>query len=326
MRQRVRHSVFRFVVPACVVAFVTASAAAADTAPTKEQCISANESAQGLRRSGKLRDARAQLVLCVQRACPALVRDDCAERLAEVDKVLPSIAFAVKAPDGSDLTAVTVTMDGAPLASRLDANALVLDPGEHVFELSSPGYAKVTKKLIVREGEKGRVETITFAPLTSAPPPPAPAPKPTVAPSAAPPPPAPTSSTAADTHAEEPPKDEASPKTGSSRKTIAYVVGGAGIAGIGVGSVFGLVASSTYSSAKKGCTDPGAGTGCSDGAVQHGKDAHTQALISTVGFIAGGALLAGGVVLYLTAPKDGGVNVQASAGPGSAGVTVGGAW
>lgn len=61
-------------------------------------------------------------------------------------------------------------------------------------------------------------------------------------------------------------------------------------------------------------------------AVSDQNDATKAATIATVGFIAGGALLAAGAVLFFTAPvatesapARGAVRVAASAGPGSAG-------
>ena len=44
----------------------------------------------------KLRDAREKLTVCVARSCPAMIRDDCAQRLNEVQRALrlssPSLA------------------------------------------------------------------------------------------------------------------------------------------------------------------------------------------------------------------------------------------
>ncbi len=248
------------------------------------------------------------------------MRDDCSERMSEIDKVTPSIAFAAKSPDGADLTAVSVTMDGALLASRLDANAIMIDPGEHVFQLSSDGFSTVTKKLVVREFEKGRVETITFAPTPKVAPAPVPVPAPSPATSAITPPLAATSAPPA----EAPPPTAPRDAERSGRKTLAYVLGAGGVVGIGLGTAFSFVAKSTYDDAlKQHCG--GSPTACDPDGLTKGATAHTEALVSTVGFIAGGALLAGGLVLYLTAPKNGSVNVQTTAGPSSAGLRVGGA-
>ena len=81
-------------------ALLASATAVAD--PTKDECVAANESAQALRKSGQLRIARAQLLTCVAKACPALIRDDCAERLTELNRAMPSIVFDVK--DGQEAT------------------------------------------------------------------------------------------------------------------------------------------------------------------------------------------------------------------------------
>jgi hypothetical protein len=63
--------------------------------------------------------------------------------------------------------------------------------------------------------------------------------------------------------------------------------------------------------------------------VQDNNDAKSQATISTVGFIAGGVVLAAGVVVYLTAPKARpatAIRLMPAVGMGEVGLRVGGAW
>ncbi|HSO38350.1 MAG TPA: hypothetical protein VLT33_37735, partial [Labilithrix sp.] len=110
---------------------------------------------------------------------------------------------------------------------------------------------------------------------------------------------------------------ETPPADGSTQRTMAYVVGGAGIAGLAVGSVFGVLSMSKRSDAKAECQPPeyklctAAGVAAGDAAVQRGN-------VSTVAFIVGGALVAGGVALYFTAPKASAVALAPSVGPGEA--------
>jgi hypothetical protein len=87
---------------------------------------------------------------------------------------------------------------------------------------------------------------------------------------------------------------------------LGLVVGGVGVAGLAVGSVFGLMASSKWSSAKADC---GAGCGPNAPAQNERSDAQSAATIATIGFVAGGALVAGGLALFLTAPS------RSSSGP-----------
>ena len=102
----------------------------------------ANESAQALRQSGKLREARAQLLVCVAASCPAPVRTDCAERVNEIERAMPTLVFDVKDKDGIAIDAVAVASDGAPLVTRLDGSAVPIDPGEHVFRFSAKGFRR----------------------------------------------------------------------------------------------------------------------------------------------------------------------------------------
>jgi serine/threonine-protein kinase len=79
------------------------------------------------------------------------------------------------------------------------------------------------------------------------------------------------------------------------------VLGGAGIVGVGLGTFFGLRASSKWSDAKEKCTDYPFGCGAEGTDLR--ASAQSAGNVSTVAFVAGGALLATGLVLYFTAPS-----------------------
>lgn len=85
----------------------------------------------------------------------------------------------------------------------------------------------------------------------------------------------------------------------STLRLAGLIGGGAGGAGLVVGGVFGLVASSKWSSAK---TDCGAGCGPTAPAQQEKSSAQSAATVSTVSFVLGGALAAGGLALFFMAP------------------------
>jgi len=80
------------------------------------------------------------------------------------------------------------------------------------------------------------------------------------------------------------------------------VAAGAGVISVAVGAVVGIVAKSKLdqSNADNHCdaTDACDGTG-----LQLRSSAGSAALGSTVAFVAGGVLLAGGAVLWFTAPR-----------------------
>jgi hypothetical protein len=143
-----------------VSSMVLATPAHAD--PTKDQCINANETGQAQRASGKLRDAADTLTLCATRSCPAPVRNDCSQRLDEVQKALPTVVFAVHTPRGDDLTAVRVRMDGVPLVASLDGSAVAVDPGPHTFAFDAAGFTPAEQPTLIREGEKERSVVVTL--------------------------------------------------------------------------------------------------------------------------------------------------------------------
>jgi hypothetical protein len=181
---------------------------------------------------------------------------------------IPTIIFAGKSPSGADLGAVKVTMDGQLLAERLVGAALSIDPGLHTFTFETLGQPSVSKTFVIAEAQKDRRESITFGtPLRS----------------------------------------EANPDAGQSasanrdlgtQKVLALVAGGVGVVGLGVGAAFGALAISKKSDAQSACPDQCA---TQDG-LNKWREASSTGNIATVGFIAGGVVLAGAAVLWLTAP------------------------
>jgi len=106
-------------------------------------------------------------------------------------------------------------------------------------------------------------------------------------------------------------------------RPLAYVLGGAGLVALGVGAYFGVQAKRADDAAASHC--PTLST-CDATGVAGGHDAHDQAKVSTITFVAGAAMLAGGGVVYFAAPRSSGVSVAPTAGPSGAGLRVGGAW
>lgn len=112
---------------------------------------------------------------------------------------------------------------------------------------------------------------------------------------------------------------------GDTQRTLGIVAGGAGILGVAVGSVFGLISISKKNAADKECRASDS-TKCTEQGVSLAKDGIAAGNISTVAFITGAALLTGGVVLYLTAPdaSSPSVALAPSIGPTSAAVSLSG--
>jgi hypothetical protein len=207
-----------------------------------------------------------------------------------------------------DLSAVHVTMDGQTLTDKLDGTAIPVDLGEHRFVFEARGLASDTRTLVVREGDKKRRERIVLVVAQVAPP--------ATGASAAP---VVSESTAAKPT-----------RAGSTQRTIGLVLGGAGVVGVVVGTVFGLVSKSTYDNALSSqCGQAAkfaAANMCTTTGVQDVSNAHSQAAVSTVGFIASALLLGGGAYLYFSAPKAANVSVGPTVGTGGGAITVRANW
>ena len=282
---------------------VVAPASTARASETKETCVKANGDAQALRLEGKLNLARPLFVQCGDPTCPALVRDDCAQRLDELERVQPTIVLEVKDANGADATGVTLVIDGQARPEMLQGRALRIDPGEHALELTAPGFAPAKRRFVLNEGEKQRQERIVLERLPVEPPPPAPIPVSV--------PPEPASEPTAN-----------HPNT----RTLGLVVGGVGVVGVAVGSIFGAL---TFSSVSAQNHDCGPGPGCQDrpSALSDHSKAVTDGAVSTASFIAGGALIAGGAAFFISSfsaksPSSTGFRLAPSVGPGTAGLLI----
>ena len=133
----------------------TLSSVARAATPNIDQCLAANDKAQDLRREGKLHDAREKLVLCGAPSCPRAVREDCAQRMNEVDTAMPSLILDVQDGNGHDMSAVKVTLDEHFVADHVDGAATPIDPGPHTLIVESGGFSH-SETFVVHEGDKGR--------------------------------------------------------------------------------------------------------------------------------------------------------------------------
>jgi hypothetical protein len=178
---------------------------------------------------------------------------------------------------------VDVTIDDNPIGASPFAQPILVNVGRRRFEASKEGYTTQSKFLVLAGGDKQTLELtmkeIKSAPATtvimsSAPPPPT-----------APPPPSATTPPA--------PVD-----SGAGQRTVGYVIGGVGVAGLALGGVMGLLAHSNWNSAN--CTNR---LCTSTEAQDKANSANSQATVSTVAFSLGGLATAAGIVILLLAPS-----------------------
>ena len=125
--------------------------------------------------------------------------------------------------------------------------------------------------------------------------------------------------TSQDREDDERPLEPESGDPGATRRTLGLVLGGVGVLGVGLGAFFGLRAKSKLDDSNNGHCH--LNDRCDATGVALRDDYLGAARISTVSFLAGGVLLAGGALLYFTAPSAP-VSIAAAGGPGSANVIV----
>jgi serine/threonine-protein kinase len=198
------------------------------------------------------------------------------DRAVALEAHVPQLAIVVT--EAARAQGITVTCDGELVpASRWDA-PVAIDPGDHEIVVSAPS-------------KLARHTRVTLAPMRG-----------TVATNVEPlddrPSPLPRSALSIG-DVDLPGFAEGWP----TQKTLGLIAGGVGILGAGVGSVLGILASSKLSQSNDGPCD--ATDHCSSQGIDLRKDADHLANASTAVFVGAGVALAGGVVLYWTAPKTG---------------------
>ena len=139
-----------------------------------DECASAAEEAQPLRKDGKLSQAREKLLVCARPHCPVIVRNDCIRWLAEVESSLPTVVLRAVDENGRDLLDVRVTLDDKMITEKLDGKAVALDPGAHTFRFEAKDREPVVEQVLVRQGEVNRIVSARLPPAAGLKPPPPP--------------------------------------------------------------------------------------------------------------------------------------------------------
>jgi hypothetical protein len=192
---------------------------------------------------------------------------------------------------------VEVRRDGDVVPESQIGSPIALDGGGHDVEVAAAG--KKPWKTHVELAANGQNATVDVPALDDDAPTPARRPAPAAA------------------TAEEP----SGPSAGQTQRISGLVVGGLGIAGIVLGSVSGLEANAKYHDALSAC---GGSTACSPGSDGPAlrSSAGTWATVSTAAFIGGGVALAGGAILWLTAPSGHSGTTTMGLGPAERGTGV----
>jgi hypothetical protein len=193
-------------------------------------------------------------------------------------KLLPQLSMLViTVAPGTRADGMEIKRNGKVVGEGQWGSPVPMDPGTVTIEATAPG--RLAWKTTIRIEPKPGSTTIAVPALAPA--------VETAAPGI---PPAPV-------RAE---KEEESHWSGQAIGGV--VVGGAGVLGIALGTIFGVKAIGKKSDADARCRpeDP---SRCDATGVTLRQDEKTAGTISTVALIAGGVSLAGGVVLLVTAPR-----------------------
>jgi hypothetical protein len=257
------------------------------------------------------------------------------KELASIEPRVPFVKIVVQPTGAKDLK---VTVDDKDIPPALVGVSMPTDPGDHRLRATAEGMASDEVKLSLKEAAKESV-TLTLKPAAGAPPiaaAPLPAPAPLLAPAGATAPPPPGAPVAGAPPAAPTPPPPATTAVapdkggggGGGLRSAAYITGGIGLLGIGLGVV-------EMTSAKSKDSDAGnlydqCNPHCTADQQQAVKDLESKrdsaSALSVVGFVAGGAALATGFVLFLVsggsdkAPPAKAASVSPFIGVGTAGV------
>jgi serine/threonine-protein kinase len=212
------------------------------------------------------------------------------------------------APEVARIPDVVVKRGSQKLEPSLYGTPLPVDPGDYRIEVSAPGYETWSTPIKVEAGGASasvRVPGLVKAPETA--------------------PPTPAATKSASTPGDASPLPPTKVEQGlTTQQTLAIVVGGVGLVGVGLGSYFGIRAIKRNGDADQYCSKPGL---CQD---QKGldltDDAKQDATASNIAFAAGGLLLGTAAVLYLTGGRSDADRVALVPlfGPGTAAASVSG--
>jgi hypothetical protein len=216
--------------------------------------------------------------------------------------------IAVVVPAASRTDGLEIKRDGETLHDAQWGLPVPADPGSHVIMATAPGKLPFQTTVVVHD--EGKVQEVQLPALADAPPAP---------PVAVGPKPAPVAEPTSVAPAE-------GPHGLGTQRILAIAAGGVGLAGVVVGSIFGLETLSKHSGSQQQCQ----GNVCSPTGLQDVSDGKNAGNVSTIAFAVGGAAIAGGVVLWLTAPsgssKVGSLGVTPLVGLDSGGFSLRGTW
>lgn len=236
-------------------------------------------------------------------------RDDRAAKIHGLMETLDGDVprLTIRATEGADLAAAAISLDGEKLAADALGTEARVDPGPHEITYVVNGETK-TKTVALERGGAGEV-TLELPKAAGG------------------------GGGKTDPKAGDGGDKGAKPSApGRGRRIAAFALLGAGAASLGVSAYLALDARGTYRDALSAhCMNKA--DGCDDEGLRITHDARGRANLATVLGVAGAAVAAGGLVLYLTAPRSSGAEdlsrntalyVAPQVGPGAGMLVLGG--
>jgi hypothetical protein len=221
-------------------------------------------------------------------ASPSLEQayESAATTLRDVKPRIPSMKIVVSAPRDA---AVVVRVDGNVVADSVVGVALPADPGDHVVDVTAPGFLAATSSVKLAPSSNHTVALELKRDPSARP-----------ATKGAPTEPHAAVASAASKSAARPKQPAPAESTSSTGKTLGYVSYGVAALGLGVGVFFGQSAMKDEDALSKSCPNHV----CSEEDRDSLKFAQQKGTIATIGFVTAGAGVALGTVLLLTAPSS----------------------
>lgn len=193
------------------------------------------------------------------------------ERRQALEPKLARLTVVVP-PEVRALPGLSIERDGVPIGAAQWQVAVPVNRGKHVITATAAGKPRWEKTVAIdADGERAEVTVDAWGAAAS-------------------------SAAAGAPRA----SSEPAPPFWSAPRIAGVAAGGLGVVGLGVGTVFGLVAAGKQSDSDEGhCSD---GNRCDAAGRALREEARAAGDVSTGFFIAGGALLAGGAALFVLAP------------------------
>jgi hypothetical protein len=133
----------------------------ASAAPRGDKgCLATFKNGQRLEAEAHLRDAQEQYQTCAKSSCGAFIKQQCSLRYSQLENDIPSVVPVAMDAGGNPLAEVKVTVDGLPLATRIDGRSLQIDPGLHEFSFQTAGGARATQRALIMQGQRNRPITV----------------------------------------------------------------------------------------------------------------------------------------------------------------------